>query len=214
MVFKFVRHFLIPVVAFTGFVSTGFAAWVFIDQTNVTTDIHGTVAITALDTTLGTITINQGDDYTKESQYYTLVFSQEQTLNEDVGVELHPTIEYTFSNFYEAPSGYAYYISYQTEFVENSIYDRYVQMVDVASSGTNSTGKFQLSTKKLIDDSTKTLIEGTNTYSLSSTLVPSFKWRDNSKPSSEQTYNEFIREVNSSTEVFTIVLVIYLEPIA
>lgn len=87
-------------------------------------------------------------------------------------------------------------------------------MVDVAQSGTNSTGKYQLSTKKLIDDSTKTLIEGTNTYSLSSTLVPSFKWRDNSKPSSEQTYNEFIREVNSSTEVFTIVLVIYLEPIA
>lgn len=219
MIHAVVRQVVFPIVAFAGMVSVGFAAWAFQDSAGGEDEVQGTVYVTALATPLGEVVINPGEGYTEHSQYYTLVFSEDQTLDEKVGVTLHPSIEYTFFNFPELPDDYGYFVNYRAEYLQNSIFAKYAEIVNYVDSGTlridYSTGDTLYQTGQMrIDDSGKTpyvpssssssAADGLARYTLTTTLTPSFKWKSGTKPTTEAAYDAFLNEVNSSVETFEI----------
>lgn len=99
----------------------------------------GTVNVTSANTdgVIGDLVIKTGSAYTSETNYYTLVFSEDMTLDETVGVELNPSIEYVFSNFYAPEEGYAYYISFETQYSYDSLYAEYVDIADATAKNDN-----------------------------------------------------------------------------
>lgn len=210
MIHKVVRAIVFPVVAFTAIVSVGFAAWAFQDSGSATTEVQGNVEVTALwEGAPGVFKVNSGEDYTSEPQYYTLVFGEDQTFDEDVGITLYPSIQFVFSEFYLPPDGYSYYLSYQTNFVYGDLYSKYVTIPD--SLLEESLTQSQTSTKVALDVSGATPMTTAGNeeqYTLSGSFTPTFKWRSSSKPTNREAFNSFIEEVNSSTDTFLITIIL------
>lgn len=209
MILKAAKHFAIPVLAFSGLVSVGFAAWVFAGEEINAASATGTVAVTGLYDGAempGTFEVKTGDDYTSDEEYYTLLFSEDQTFDEDVGVALYPSIQYRFSNFYYGETG-SYYMKYRCTYSTSGIYSKYVAIPD-SLLGESGSG-YQESIYQPVDLSGATQ-NSDGTYSFDGSFVPSFKWKSGTKPTSREAHNAFIEEVNSSSDTFSILITLAL----
>lgn len=205
-----VKRLLLPSVSLLALFSVGFAAWVFSGELSVSVEATTSVKVTSESTTFGTLSVNEGDEFTKESSYYTLVFMEDQTLDESVGIAIYPSIDFLFEGF-EAPNdGFSYYLTYRIESSSDSLYAKYVTLEDLSTSVDNGSTLVETSNKQELDIGKAT--ESTSQaglYDLSGSLTPSLKWRSKTKPTTESAYNDFLGEVEASKsagETFSVVV--------
>ena len=227
MIFRGIKTFFIPLLAFTSLVTTGYAAWVFTSEMTATSVISGKVLVTGV-TNIGSIEVKYDDTYYKSA--YTLVFElgkEDQVGDENYGVTLYPSITFNFNNFQMPESGYAYYLTYTCYYnatygtnSTQSLFPKYVTLMDATSTGTiddaNSAydgKKFITSAETRLDISGATQVANTdNRYTKQySNYSPRFKWVNGTKPSTNVQYNNFLKEVENSRsggDSFEIVLTI------
>lgn len=205
MIFKALRRALFPLLAFTGIVSVGFGAWAFTSDQLIEAAAYGNVEVTGLwEGQPGTFAVNAG------ATTYTLVFSEDLTNDETVGVNLYPDISYTFSKFVIPEIG-NYAISYRVEYTAASIYGRYVDIPSdkLESAGTDSVSQaLYMESKPLVISTAEAEEQSDGTYTMSGTFSPVFRWKSGTKPTDRETHNTFISMINATSETFTLTLIL------